>query len=116
MKSNTYLRFLHLAQAIQGLPGFPKLDGTEERILNICADAWYRNKKITVTGLAPIIPGVSERTSYRRIKDLEKKGMITLKSDISDKRIKLVEPTTLCESYFEQMSTCFSNALKGGGR
>lgn len=110
MKSNAYLRFLHLSQAIQDLPGLPALDATEERILNMCADAWHQGGRVTVTGLAKIVPDVSERTSYRRIKDLHSKDMIALKSDPDDKRVKYIEPTSLCEKYFESLDRFFVDA------
>ena len=38
--SNTYFKFLHLAQAVQKLPTFPELDSVEERLLNVCASVW----------------------------------------------------------------------------
>ena len=112
MNKNTYLKFLHLAQAIQKLPSFPELDSVEERLLNICAGIWHSDMKITVTEIAKMSPGNSERTSHRRIKTLIEKGMIVLKSDPNDKRVKYIQPTLLCEKYFKQMEHCLNLASK----
>ena len=111
-QNNTYFKFLHLAQAIQSLPSFPELDSVEERLLNVCGSVWYSDIKISVTEIANMLPGTSERTSHRRIKTLLSKNMITLKNDDNDKRIKYILPTPLADKYFKKMEDCLQLATR----
>ena len=111
-KLNIYFKFLHLAQGIQQLPTFPELDSVEERLLNLCAGIWHSDMKVTITEIAKMLPGTSERTTHRRIKTLLDKNMIVLINDKQDRRIKYIQPTTLCEKYFKKLEDCLLAATK----
>ena len=110
--SNTYFKFLHLALAVQKLPTFPELDSVEERLLNVCASVWFSDMKISVTEIANMLPGTSERTSHRRIKSLLQKNMIVLKTDDKDRRVKYIMPTQLSDKYFKKMEDCLQLATR----
>ena len=110
--NNMYFKFLHLAQAVQKLPSFPQMDSVEERLLNVCASVWFSDMKISVTEIANMLPGTSERTSHRRIKSLLAKNMIILKNDDKDKRVKYIMPTQLADKYFKKMEGCLQLACR----
>lgn len=110
MKDNAFLKFVHLARAIHNLPIFPSLDAVEERILMICAGVWHTGASITVTEIAHMVPGCSERTIYRRLKSLQDKDMLKFRVDEKDRRVKYVEATNLTEKYFTKMDACIKGA------
>lgn len=112
--SVSYLKFLHLVEAIRGLSDFPVLDAVEDRLLNLFATAWHQGKKLTVLEAMAISPDVSPTTVHRRLKTLRKKELITLTYDSVDNRIKYIEPTDKANQYFARLSQCLSQAAKKG--
>lgn len=112
--SLSYLKFLHLVEAIRGLSDFPVLDAVEDRLLNLFAAAWHQGKKLTVLEAMAISPDVSPTTVHRRLKTLRKKELITLSYDSVDNRIKYIEPTDKANRYFAQLGQCLSQAANKG--
>ena len=110
-KKISYLRFLQLSHAMRELPHYPDLDAVEERILNLCAGFWYSDIKMLVTDFAKMLPGISERTVHRRLKQLIAKDMLRLETDTVDRRIKYICSTRLCEKYFMKLNECMENSI-----
>jgi predicted transcriptional regulator len=114
--SQTYLRFLNLANAIKGLPTFPALDAVEERVLNGLASMWATGAKITVLeamGLSASSADTSPTTVHRRLKTLRAKGLIEFREDEADNRIKYVMPTATATAYFAKLGQCLDMATRG---
>jgi DNA-binding MarR family transcriptional regulator len=103
-KKLTYLRFLQLSQALKDLPLFPQL------IINLCAGFWHSDMQVIITDFAKMLPGVSERTVHRRLKQLIAKDMIWLETDQNDKRIKYIRATKRSEKYFYKLDECMRKA------
>lgn len=114
--SQTYLRFLNLANAIRGLPTFPLLDAMEERVLNGLAAVWATGVEVTVVEAMKFGSDASPSTVHRRLKGLQKKGLIRLYVSPSDSRVCLVAPTDLAMQYFDRLGQCLDLAASGGAR
>lgn len=110
--SQTYIKFLNLAQAIRELPSFPSLDAVEEQLLNAFAAAWHKGNAVRVLEAMEMFPNISGSTVHRRLDTLRKKGMITLNTDAENQRVKYIAPTPLAEKYFAKLGECLDKALK----
>jgi DNA-binding MarR family transcriptional regulator len=108
--SATYLRFLNLAQAIRTMPTFPSLDPVEERLLNALAAAWHSGRHVTVLEAMGMTLEVSPTTLHRRLKSLRSKGLLALKTDDVDSRVKYVVSTDKTDQYFTAFGQCLSDA------
>lgn len=95
-----YLRFLNLVDAINRTPAYPKMDSLEERLLNAWALSWQAGKKLTVLEAMGVSGQISPTTVHRRLKSLQKKGLIELTSDETDGRVKYVIATDTTTEYF----------------
>ena len=109
--SASYLKFIHLTQALSGLPGMPKLDPIEERLLHYLAAAWFSNKEATVLETMRSTPDMSPSTVHRRLKTLRKKGLLHFDIDAQDNRIKYIVKTELTDRYFAHMGKCMDSAI-----
>ncbi|OOZ41790.1 hypothetical protein BOW52_04090 [Solemya elarraichensis gill symbiont] len=109
-RKQSYLKFLHLAQAVKDTQDFPVLDAVEERVLNIFAVAWHKGREITVLEAMKMLPDVSESTVFRRIKSLRQKGMVALSMDTKDRRTRYIRPTELANDYFGKLGNCMKKA------
>ena len=108
--SQTYLRFLNLASAVRGLP---TLDAVEERVFNGLAAIWATGAKVTVLEAMELTADTSPTTVHRRLKSLLQKGLIQLREDVSDNRVKYVEPTEAAQTYFAKLGQCLDQAARG---
>lgn len=110
--SKAYLRFLSLTSAINQLPGVPRLDSTEEKLLNLIAVSLFEGNRINVLEAMSLVPDASPATVHRRLKTLRKKNYIRLDVDAEDNRIKYVEMTDLALEYFSKMGHYLTAAQK----
>ncbi|WP_211260323.1 winged helix-turn-helix domain-containing protein [Xenophilus azovorans] len=111
--SQTYLRFLNLANAIRSLPLFPALDAVEERVLNVLAATWATGAKLTVLEAMQLQVDSSATTVRRRLQTLRQKGLIEFQPDQTDSRIKYVMPTAVAQNYFSKLGRCLDMAARG---
>ena len=109
--SLTYLRFLHLADAVRRIPSAPWLDDVEERMLAALAAAWRSGQPMPVTEAVRTVPEVSERTAFRRLKSLQAKGMLDFVDDSRDGRVRHLKPTALADAHFERLGRCMEQVL-----
>ena len=108
--SVTYLKFLHLSEALRTLEKFPALDAIEERLLNQCALFWLDGKAVTVVEAMKSSEEISPSTAHRRLKNLRKKGYITLLLDDLDNRVKYITYTQQTREYFSQLGACLTKS------
>ena len=109
--SASYLKFIHLTQALSGLPGIPSLDPIEERLLHYLAAAWFSNKDATVLETMRTTPDMSPSTVHRRLKTLRQKGLLHFDIDAQDNRIKYIVKTDLTDRYFAHLGKCMDSAF-----
>lgn len=110
--SQTYLRLLNLVNAVRGLPSFPSLDAVEERVLNGLAAIWAIGAKVTVLEAMRLTPDASPSTVHRRLKQLQEKGLIWLREDESDSRLRHIKPTAA--AWFAKLGQCMHVAARDG--
>lgn len=108
--SATYVRFLNLIQAVRELPTFPTVDPVEERLLHALAASWHKDQQVTVLEAMRLAVDVSPTTLHRRLKSLRSKGLLALKVDDVDTRIKYVVPTEKTTEYFAAFGNCLEAA------
>ena len=110
--SITYLRFLHLVQAIRQIPTFPKMDPVEERLLTMLGVKWHDAQLVSVLEAMGLSTEISATTAHRRLKTLRQKGMIELDIDKIDSRVKYVVPTELARKYFVALGQAIDKAAQ----
>jgi DNA-binding MarR family transcriptional regulator len=54
----------------------------------------------------------SPSTTYRRLISLRDKGMITMRTDETDKRVKFVEPDSLARVYMERVRQSLNSLIE----
>jgi DNA-binding MarR family transcriptional regulator len=108
-----YLKFLNLLKAVQGLSDFPVLDALEERLLNSLAAVWPSNSRISVMEAISLLPSISPATVHRRLKTLQKKGLLKVLVDENDNRLKYLLPTDITTEYFAKLTLCMTEAQQG---
>ena len=108
-----YLNFLNLSQAIRNIHTFPSIDPVEEHLLNMLADIWNQDRKITVVEAMSLSAKCSSTTTHRRLQSLRTKGMIALETDDADRRVKYIHATDLTEKYFNALGSALMVAQQG---
>ena len=109
---DAYFRFLNLAQAVQALPSVPKLDATEERLLEALTAAWHAGRTLTVTETMALSAAGAPATVHRKLTRLKEQGLVSVDETSADLRIKTVVPTRKALAYFEQLAACLDEAKK----
>ncbi len=104
-----YFRFLNLVRSVEGLPGFPKLDATENQLLNEVAAKWKQGERLLVSDAIAMREIGSPATLHARLKQLRDKNMVTYVIE-TDGRKKYIEPTDTALKYFSQISNCMIQA------
>jgi DNA-binding transcriptional ArsR family regulator len=110
-----HIRLLNLLGAIRDLSPFDVMTADEEELLRDLVVRWNSSGEITVSEIMKSLAGVSETTAYRRLISLRDKGLVSLRVDKSDKRVKFVEPTSLAEDYARRILDALEQ-LNGKGR
>jgi DNA-binding MarR family transcriptional regulator len=95
----TYVRLFNLLNAIRDLSPFSVLTAEEDELLRSLLVRWYRETDISISDVTETMSGVSPATAYRRIIKLRDKGLVQLRVDQHDKRVKFVEPTEAALQY-----------------
>lgn len=104
-----YFRFLNLIQAIDELPGLPKLDATENQLLNVVSAHWNQKKRLLVSDAIALRHIGSPATLHARLRQLREKNLIHYITE-TDGRKKYIEPTDLALKYFERLSQAMVDA------
>ena len=104
-----YFRFLNLVRSVEELPGFPKLDATDNQLLNEVAATWKQGERLLVSDAIAMREIGSPATLHARLKQLRDKNMVTYVIE-TDGRKKYIEPTETALRYFSQISNCMIQA------
>jgi DNA-binding transcriptional ArsR family regulator len=110
-----HIRLLNLLGAIRDLSPFDVMTADEEELLRDLVVRWNSSGEITVSEIMKSLADVSETTAYRRLISLRDKGLVSLRVDKSDKRVKFVEPTSLADDYAQRIRQVMDQ-LAGEGR
>ena len=113
-RSLVYLRFLNLLDSLRD-GGEPfKLDRAESALLDALGRSWAAGRAVTVVELMNSgVADMSPSTVHRRLKSLRGYGLVTMRVDDTDNRIKYVEPTQKAVEHFERLSACIVLSKSG---
>jgi DNA-binding MarR family transcriptional regulator len=106
------IRFLNLLEAIRGLSPFDAMTADEETLLQTLIVRWHAKQDIPISAVMNGMAGASGTTAYRRIVGLRNKGLVQLRVDTADRRVKYVEPTALAKTYRQRIRSALEEAAK----
>lgn len=98
-----YQRFLNLCTAIDELGEFPALQPYEHALLNKINEYWLRKEPVTVLQVLDMNHQHSRATTHKYLKNLHAKGYLDLAVDNKDNRFKMIKPTQMTYSYFDEL-------------
>ena len=93
-----------MLNAIRQMAPFDTLNGEEVLLLDALIVQWHERDNIMVSEVMSDARFGSQPTVYRRVIALRDKGLICLRADVTDKRVKFVEPSQLARDYMESIS------------
>lgn len=104
--TRSYFLFLDRIRKVETLPGAPRLQLTERKLLGLLAAAWHTNGGYT-TGAATLLESVgAPATIYRKLARLRDLGLIELFSGDDARRVKVIRPTDRALAYIEMLAAC----------
>ena len=106
-----HIRLLNLLGAIRDLSPFDVMTAEEEQLLRSLLVRWHKARDIPVSEIMATMTGASATTAYRRLIALRDKGLIQLRVDAADKRVKFVDPTSLAEDYGRHVNLALNQLM-----
>jgi DNA-binding transcriptional ArsR family regulator len=100
----SFVRLLNMLNAIRQISPFDTLTGEECLLLDALIVEWHGRDDIKVSEVMSDTRFGSQPTAYRRIIALRDKGVVYLRTDSKDRRVKFVEPTHLARNYMASIS------------
>jgi len=104
----TYVRLLNMLNAIRQLAPFNLLTADEGLLLDALIVEWHARDDIMVSELMGDPRYGTQATVYRRIIALRDKGLVRLRVDSKDRRVKFVEPSDAAREYMKSINKCVS--------
>ena len=106
----TYLRFLSLAQALDGA-SVPTVDETARHLLQLIALRHAQGNALTVTDAMAMSTVASPATIHRKLDALREAGLIDQTFEGKNRRTKYLVPTQAAQNYFDQVGKVMEQAL-----
>lgn len=110
-----HIRLLNLLSAIRDMSPFNVMSADEEELLRDLIVRWHAGDPPAVSDIMRELAGVSQTTAYRRLMALRDKGLVDLRVDQRDKRVKFVEPTPLARSYAQRINRGLESLIQQAG-
>ena len=107
-----FVRLLDMLDAIRHLAPYDTLNADEGLLLDALVVKWHERDDIMVSEVMSDTRFGSQPTAYRRIIALRDKGLVCLRTDSKDKRVKFVEPTQLARDYMKNVSECLTTLVQ----
>lgn len=107
----SYVRLFNMLSAIREMSPLNLLSADEEILLDSLIVHWHEHGEITVSELMRDERFGSQATVYRRVIGLKEKGMVALRTDPRDRRVKFVEATDSTRAYIDHIDLCISALL-----
>lgn len=101
-----YVRLLNMLNSIRQLAPFNLLSADEGLLLDALIVEWHARDNIMVSELMSDARYGTQATVYRRIIALRDKGLVCLRVDSKDKRVKFVYPSNLAREYMARVGEC----------
>ena len=106
----TYLRFLSLAQALDGA-SVPTVDETGRHLLQLIALRHAQGNALTVTDAMAMSAVASPATIHRKLDALREAGLIDQTFEGKNRRTKYLVPTAVADAYFAKLGQVMSDAV-----
>ena len=106
----TYLRFLSLAQALDGA-SVPTVDETARHLLQLIALRHAQGNALTVTDAMAMSAVASPATIHRKLDALREAGLIDQTFEGKNRRTKYLVPTVATDAYFAKLGQVMSDAV-----
>ncbi len=110
-----HIRLLNLLSAIRDMSPFNVMSAEEEELLRGLIVRWHVGEPPAVSDIMRELVGVSQTTAYRRLIALRDKGLVDLRVDQRDKRVKFVEPTALARNYAQRINRGLESLVQQAG-
>lgn len=104
-----YLRFLQLANAVDGMPWMVEVDANEKALFDLICLHWSQNQPLSVVEAINQPQLGSQATLHKRLKRLIAKDWIIARHAEPNRRTKLLTPSERGTSYIRWMSTQLSS-------
>lgn len=111
-KAILYQNFLKLSYAIEELTQFPKLSPDERELLNKLNSFWIKSEFLKVIDSVNLIEDSSASSTFKRLKNLRKKGYVDIVIDENDNRVKYVHPSQQTNDYFATLGSFILESVK----
>ena len=105
----SFVRLLNMLNTIRQISPFDALNADEGLLLDALIVEWHERDNIMVSELMSDERFGSQPTVYRRIIALRDKGLVCLRPDTIDKRVKFVEPTQVARNYMASINECVAS-------
>lgn len=106
-----YLRFLHLAKAIEATPQEGALDANELALLEAVVLRWHQGQAMTVREAIHLGALGSPATLHKRITRLRQKEWLDTFSEPGDRRAKFLVPTERALAHFHQLGQSLHDVI-----
>jgi DNA-binding MarR family transcriptional regulator len=97
-----------MLNAIRQMAPFDTLSADEGLLLDALIVEWHQRDNIMVSELMGDARFGTQPTVYRRIMALRDKGLVSLRPDSNDKRVKFVDPSDAAHRYMASISAGLS--------
>lgn len=111
-QSPTYIRLLNMLNTIRQMAPFNTLTADEGLLLDALIVEWHGRDNIMISELMNDSRFGTQPTVYRRIIALRDKGLVYLRADSTDKRVKFVDPSDAARKYMASISSGLSQIEK----
>lgn len=111
-----YVRLFNLLGAVRDLSPFDVMTAEEDELLRCLFVRWHDDREISMSDAMETVSGVSAATAYRRVIKLREKGLVHLRTDETDRRVKFVEPTPAALQYASHIDAALEGLLDERGR
>ncbi len=101
--SSAYVRLFNLLRAVREAVPFADMSAEEEQLLSELIVRWHDGGYITVSDVMHGAARTSPSSIYRRLLKLKKRGLVTMRVDTGDKRVRFVEPTAKARDYKQRI-------------
>lgn len=98
-----------MLNTIRQISPFDALNADEGLLLDALIVEWHERDNIMVSEVMSDTRFGSQPTVYRRIIALRDKGLVYLRPDNIDKRVKFVEPTQVARDYMASINECVAS-------
>ena len=110
MKS-TFIRFLHLKEALSGHQVDDEIDLTAQKLLEVVSLNHAQNKPLTVTDAMQLQSIASPATLHRKLSSLLELGYIEFVFEGNNRRTKYIHPTAKTDAYFDALGQVLQQSM-----